>query len=93
MSRDLLLVIALLLTCGGLFVVNKPRMDVVAVLVIVIFPLSGILNVSEALPAELDQVAPALRQAPFALLSVALMVFLMVTGLVPNVIAALLDDT
>jgi di/tricarboxylate transporter len=42
------------------------------------------------LPAELDQVAPALRQAPFALLSLALMVFLMVTGLVPNVIAALI---
>jgi di/tricarboxylate transporter len=35
-------------------------------------------------------VAPALSQAPYALLSLAVMVFLMVTGIVPNVIAALI---
>jgi di/tricarboxylate transporter len=40
------------------------------------------------LPAELDQVAPAHRQAPFALASLGIMVLLMVTGVVPNVIAA-----
>lgn len=40
------------------------------------------------LPAELDQVAPAHRQAPFALASLGVMVLLMVTGFVPNVIAA-----
>jgi hypothetical protein len=41
------------------------------------------------LQAEIDQVAPALSQAPYALLSLGIMVFLMVTGIVPNVIAAL----
>ncbi len=42
------------------------------------------------LPAEIDQVAPARSQAPYALLSLGVMVLLMVTGLVPNVIAALI---
>jgi len=37
-----------------------------------------------------DQVVPALSQAPYALLSLILMVVLMVTGIVPNVIAALI---
>lgn len=41
-------------------------------------------------PSEIDQVAPALTQAPHAILSVVTMVLLMVTGLVPNVIAALI---
>lgn len=40
------------------------------------------------LPAELDEVAPAHRQAPFALASLGVMVLLMVTGIVPNVVAA-----
>jgi di/tricarboxylate transporter len=42
------------------------------------------------LPAEVDEVAPAANQAPFALLSVGIMIVLMVTGIVPNVIAALI---
>lgn len=42
------------------------------------------------LPAEIDRVAPARSKAPFALLSLGVMIFLMVTGLVPNVIAALI---
>ena len=42
------------------------------------------------LPAEIDEVAPAASKAPFALASLAIMVVLMVTGWVPNVIAALL---
>lgn len=42
------------------------------------------------LPAEGDEVAPAADRAPFALLSLAVMIVLMVTGIVPNVIAALL---
>lgn len=41
------------------------------------------------LPAEIDEVAPAASRAPWALASLALMVVLMVTGWVPNVIAAL----
>jgi di/tricarboxylate transporter len=43
-----------------------------------------------SLPAEMDQVAPARRHAPFALATLALMVALMVTGWMPNVLAALL---
>ncbi|HET8926582.1 MAG TPA: SLC13 family permease [Microbacterium sp.] len=42
------------------------------------------------LPAEVDEVAPAANQAPFAIASVVIMVVLMVTGIVPNVIAALI---
>ena len=42
------------------------------------------------LPAEVDEVAPAANQAPFAIASVVIMVVLMVTGVVPNVIAALI---
>jgi di/tricarboxylate transporter len=43
-----------------------------------------------SLPAEIDQVAPASARAPYALLSLAVMVGLMVSGLVPNVLAALI---
>jgi di/tricarboxylate transporter len=43
-----------------------------------------------SLPTEIDRVAPAKSRAPLALLSVAIMVTLMVTGWVPNVLAALL---
>jgi len=42
------------------------------------------------MPAESESVAPALSRAPYALLSLGVMVGLMVTGIVPNVIAALL---
>ncbi|THF62249.1 SLC13 family permease [Pseudothauera rhizosphaerae] len=42
------------------------------------------------LPAEMDEAAPAAKRAPFALLTLALTVGLMVSGAVPNVIAALL---
>lgn len=41
-------------------------------------------------PDESKQVAPALSQAPHALFSVLTMVVLMITGIVPNVIAALI---
>ncbi|WBE26283.1 SLC13 family permease [Denitrificimonas caeni] len=40
-----------------------------------------------SLPAEVDDVAPALSQAPHALFSLAVMVILMVSGIVPNVLA------
>lgn len=42
-----------------------------------------------SLPAEVDEVAPTAHKAPHALLSLAVMVVLMVSGLVPNVMAAL----
>ena len=43
-----------------------------------------------SLPAEADAAAPALSQAPLALLSLVVMVLLMITGVVPNVLAALI---
>lgn len=43
-----------------------------------------------SLPAEVDEVAPAARKAPYALLSLAVMVALMLSGLLPNVMAALI---
>lgn len=42
------------------------------------------------LPAEIDDVAPAISQAPHALFCLLLMIVLMVTGVVPNFIAALI---
>lgn len=54
MNPQLLFVIGLLVACIGMFVANKPRMDVVALLVIVILPLSGILKVSEAIAGFSD---------------------------------------
>ncbi|OYW90541.1 MAG: hypothetical protein B7Z23_09745, partial [Pseudomonadales bacterium 32-61-5] len=42
------------------------------------------------LPAEVKEVAPAANQAPFAIGAVLVMVALMMTGIVPNVIAALI---
>lgn len=42
------------------------------------------------LPAEIEESAPASRQAPFALLTLMITIGLMISGLVPNVIAALL---
>ncbi len=43
-----------------------------------------------SLPAEVDEVAPTARKAPYALLSLGVMIALMVSGLVPNVLAALI---
>ena len=43
-----------------------------------------------SLPAEIDDVAPALSRAPLALLSLAVTVGLMVSGLVPNVLAGVI---
>jgi di/tricarboxylate transporter len=54
MNADLLLVLGLLVACIGLFIVDKPRMDVVALLVIVILPLTGIISMSEALAGFSD---------------------------------------
>lgn len=43
-----------------------------------------------SLPAEVDDVAPALSQAPHALFSLAVMIILMVSGIVHNVLAVLI---
>ncbi|MBE7375488.1 SLC13 family permease [Pseudomonas lopnurensis] len=54
MNGDLLLVLFLLAVCVGLFIVNRPRMDVVALLAMVALPLSGVLSVPEALAGFSD---------------------------------------
>ncbi|MFB4390461.1 MULTISPECIES: SLC13 family permease [unclassified Pseudomonas] len=54
MSHDLLLVLGLLAVVITLFVINRPRMDVVALLVILFLPLSGILTVEQALAGFSD---------------------------------------
>ena len=54
MNGDLLLVLALLAGCVGLFVLNRPRMDVVALLAMVALPLTGVLSVQEALAGFSD---------------------------------------
>lgn len=43
-----------------------------------------------SVPAEVDEVAPTKRKAPYALLSLAVMIALMVSGVVPNLLAALI---
>jgi len=43
-----------------------------------------------SLPAEVDQVAPAASQAPYALLCLLAVIAMMVTGIVPNITAALI---
>ena len=54
MSLQLIWVLALLATAVGLFVANRPRMDVVALLVMVALPLSGVLSVQESLAGFAD---------------------------------------
>jgi len=49
MNTQLLIVLTLLCACIGLFIVNRPRMDVVALCVIVLLPLFGIMSAQEAL--------------------------------------------
>jgi len=49
MNTQLLIVLTLLCACIGLFVINRPRMDVVALCVIVLLPLFGIMSAQEAL--------------------------------------------
>ncbi len=49
MTIDLALVLLLLLAAVAMFVCNKPRMDAVALLMIVLLPLTGVITTSEAL--------------------------------------------
>jgi di/tricarboxylate transporter len=81
MNPELLLVIGLLLACVGMFVVNKPRMDVVALLAIVVLPLCGLTTVPEALAGFSD---------PNIILIAAL--FVIGEGLVRTGIASKLGD-
>lgn len=54
MTLDLVVVLALLAVAVVLFALGRPRMDVVALLVIVALPLTGILSVEESLAGFAD---------------------------------------
>jgi len=51
---SLALVLSLLVICVGMFILNKPRTDVVALLAMVALPLAGIVTVPEALAGFSD---------------------------------------
>lgn len=54
MTTDLLLVLGLLLAAIVMFIINRPRMDAVGLLMIVLLPLTGVLSINEALAGFSD---------------------------------------
>lgn len=54
MTFDLALVLLMLAASVGMFVLNRPRMDAVALLVMVAMPLTGIITMNEALAGFAD---------------------------------------
>jgi len=54
MNTDLLIVLALLGAAIAMFIANKPRMDAVGLLMIVLLPFTGVLTVNEALAGFAD---------------------------------------
>lgn len=54
MTLDLALVLLMLAAAVGMFVLNRPRMDAVALLVMVTLPLTGIITMNEALAGFAD---------------------------------------
>lgn len=49
MNPQLLLVLGLLEACVAMFIANKPGMDVVALVAMILLPLTGIVSLTEAL--------------------------------------------
>jgi di/tricarboxylate transporter len=54
MNTDLAIVLALLAAAIVMFVANRPRMDAVALLMIVIMPFTGVLTINETLAGFSD---------------------------------------
>lgn len=54
MNTDLVLTLAVLLVCVILFIINRPRMDAVALLVIIVLPLLGVITTEEAIAGFSD---------------------------------------
>ena len=81
MNPQLLLVLGLLGVCVAMFIANTPRMDVVALVAMIVLPLAGIVSLSEALAGFSD---------PNVILIAAL--FVMGAGLVRTGIANQLGD-
>jgi len=54
MNPDLILVLGLLVAAVAMFAINKPRMDAVALIVLVLLPFTGVLSIGEALAGFAD---------------------------------------
>lgn len=54
MNAELIWVLVLLAGCVAMFATNRPRADVVALLVLILLPLSGVITVAEALAGFSD---------------------------------------
>lgn len=54
MNTELAIVLALLVSAIAMFIINKPRMDAVALIMIVVMPLTGIITMPEALAGFAD---------------------------------------
>lgn len=54
MTTDLAIVLLLLVVAVGMFVVGRPRMDVVALIMVALLPLTGTVTVDEALAGFSD---------------------------------------
>jgi di/tricarboxylate transporter len=54
MNTELLIVLALLVASVVMFVINKPRMDAVALIMIILLPLTGVISMGEALAGFAD---------------------------------------
>lgn len=54
MNSDLLIVLALLVSAVVMFVLNKPRMDAVALIMLTVLPFTGIISMGEALAGFSD---------------------------------------
>ncbi|CAM2801335.1 SLC13 family permease [Rariglobus hedericola] len=56
MNRDLMLVLGVFGGCVALFIANKPRMDVVALIALVLLPLTGVITAGEAVAGFGDSI-------------------------------------
>jgi di/tricarboxylate transporter len=54
MTRDLAVVLILLVAAIAMFVVGRPRMDAVALIMIAVMPFTGIISMNEALAGFSD---------------------------------------
>ncbi|WP_424811910.1 SLC13 family permease [Roseococcus sp. YIM B11640] len=54
MNHELLIVLALLAASVGMFMLNRPRMDIVAVLMIVLLPFTGVVTIGETIAGFAD---------------------------------------
>lgn len=54
MASELLIVLALLVAAVGMFALNKPRMDAVALIMLTVLPFTGVITVKEALAGFAD---------------------------------------